>query len=686
MKTRTPRRVVLSVGLGLLLAACGQPRQVTPAADPDAGGAGLPWSSVAPADSLSSLALTPGENTLSYEPFLSAANGWGPVERDRSNGEQAAGDGRTLTLNGQTYSRGFGTHAGSDLRFSLKGSGVTCTRFTAEIGVDDEVGSRGSVVFQVYLDGAKVHDSGRMTGSSATRKVSLDVAGKAELRLVVTDAGDGRSADHADWAAPRLACQTAPAPDPAASLRAAVTVAGIRRHLGAFQNFADSNGGNRAASTPGHAASATYVQQQLAAAGYSVTVQAFSYPVFVDRSALTQTAPLSRTFTPGPDFLAAEFTPQGRVSGRVQGVDLILPPTAAPSSTSGCEASDFAGFGRGNIALLQRGSCLLIDKARNAQAAGASAVIVFNEGQPGRTRVLPSTLDGPDSGVTIPVVFARYEVGSTLNRASVTLDVRVERQERTSLNVLADTRTGRADRTVVVGAHLDSVDAGPGINDNGSGSAVILETALQMARLGIQPANRVRFAFWGAEELGLLGSAYYVRTLSAQDRQNILLNLNFDMLASSNFARFVYDGDGSDSAAGPAGSDAIEAVFNDYFAARGLATRPTALNGRSDYGPFLEAGIPAGGLFSGAEGRKTEGEAALFGGAAGAPYDPCYHSACDTLATVSDAALDQMGDAAAHATLFFAQSTTFARSLSAQELKASSAAPDLDYWGDRVRR
>jgi Zn-dependent M28 family amino/carboxypeptidase len=225
-----------------------------------------------------------------------------------------------------------------------------------------------------------------------------------------------------------------------------------------------------------------------------------------------------------------------------------------------------------------------------------------------------------------------------------------------SQNVIADSPTGRADRTVVVGAHLDSVTAGPGINDNGSGSAAILEVAKQMSALGTTNVNRVRFAFWGGEEFGLLGSEYYVSHLPKAELKNIALNLNFDMVASPNFVRFVYDGDGSATGTkGPTGSGNIEQVYASYFASQNLATDPTAFDGRSDYGPFINRGIPAGGLFTGAEGIKTAAQAATYGGTAGQPYDSCYHQACDSYpSNLNLTALDQMSDAIAHSVLTFA--------------------------------
>lgn len=230
---------------------------------------------------------------------------------------------------------------------------------------------------------------------------------------------------------------------------------------------------------------------------------------------------------------------------------------------------------------------------------------------------------------------------------------------RTTANVIADSTSGRDDRVVLVGAHLDSVPEGPGIQDNGSGSAAILETALQMANQEITPRNKVRFAWWGAEEAGLLGSQHYVDNLSAREIKDIALNLNFDMIGSPNFVRFVYDGDGSATPqAGPNGSQTIESVFLTYFESVSLPVEPTAFDGRSDYGPFIEVGIPAGGLFTGAEGIKTPDEAALYGGTAGEQYDPCYHLACDTFDNISLEALDQMSDAVAHSVLTFAMTTS----------------------------
>jgi Zn-dependent M28 family amino/carboxypeptidase len=500
-------------------------------------------------------------------------------------------------------------------------------------------------------------------------------------------------------------------PTDTSALRSAVTAAGILEHQQALQAIADANGGTRLAGTPGYDQSADYVAALLEAAGYVVTRQPFDFAFFQELAppVFERVSPNPVTYVPGDDFGTMTYSGSGDVTGTVQAVDLVLPPGATPNtSTSGCEASDFAGLTAGNVALIQRGTCTFEVKAQNAQDAGASAVLIFNEGQEGRTEAIIGTLGR--TGFTIPVLGTSFAVGAELAGlpgAVVHITTVTLSEIRQTENILADTPGGRVDRTVVVGAHLDSVEAGPGIQDNGSGSGAILEIALQMAELNITPVNRVRFAFWGAEELGLLGSEYYVSQLTARDIKNTALNLNFDMIASPNYVRFVYDGDGSATpVAGPNGSGRIERIFNEFFASQQLATEPTAFDGRSDYGPFIAVGIPAGGLFTGAEGIKTAEQAAVYGGVAGAAYDPCYHQACDSMTPVADGAdpalyalldaaynlvgnvnldaLEEMADAAAHAVL------TFAMTRSAVNGTARAADPalanQLEYQGSHLRR
>ncbi|MCP2258098.1 Zn-dependent amino- or carboxypeptidase, M28 family [Streptoalloteichus tenebrarius] len=416
-----------------------------------------------------------------------------------------------------------------------------------------------------------------------------------------------------------------------------VSVEGVNRHLVAFQRIADSNGGRRASSTPGHEASVNYVAGKLRDAGFDVTVQEFPF-TYTETQA-------ERLTVGGKDhrILLMRYSPSTQKGG------VTAPLAAVPvDETSGCEAGDYAGVDvRGKIALIRRGGCGFAQKQQAAAEAGAVAAVIYNNedgelngtlGEPGAARI-------PTGGVT-------KAAGEELVRQagqSATLELRSLQEQRTTKNVIAQTRTGRTDNVVMAGAHLDSVTEGPGINDNGTGSATLLETALQ---LGSRPKvnNAVRFAWWGAEEYGLVGSTYYVRNLGFEQQLDLALYLNFDMLGSPNAAYFVYDGDNSDktgSGPGPYGSAQIEKAFTDYYASRGIQTEGTDFDGRSDYGEFIAKGIPAGGVYSGAEGIKTQAQAAKWGGKAGVAYDPCYHHACDNLGNLDRTALDRNADAVA---------------------------------------
>ena len=303
-------------------------------------------------------------------------------------------------------------------------------------------------------------------------------------------------------------------------------------------------------------------------------------------------------------------------------------------------------------------------KVANAVAAGASAAIVFNEGNPGRQELIAATLAPPQVGIpALSVTFAvgdalRNGVGSGPTGVTVELATDVIVERRRTRNIIAESRAGSLKHLVVVGAHLDSVSRGAGINDNGSGSAVILEVAERLA--AVRPRNRLRFVWWGAEEIGLLGSRHYVEKLSRTARRRHALYLNFDMVGSRNFGLFVYDGDGSSAqaASGRAGSAVIERRFRSYFVSRRITHRETALGGSSDHAPFDRVGIPVGGLFTGASGRKSDEHAEAFGGRAGQPYDACYHQPCDNLSNISRTALGRVAQAAVHTIQRYARDTS----------------------------
>lgn len=476
--------------------------------------------------------------------------------------------------------------------------------------------------------------------------------------------------------------QASPISDAFATLlQKAVKTENVRKHLTALQQIADANGGTRAVGTPGYDASVAYVSDKLRKAGYKVSTTDVEFPLSWEELAppvFEQVTPVSKTYATPADFVTVVSSGSGDVTAPITVVGpTVLPPSPTPSAHAGCSPDDFAGFPAGNIALIQRGTCPFVQKADNAKAAGAGGVIFFNEGQPGRTD--PFVFDIGEWRYGFPVFFASFAVGNELvaaNGATVHIKATTKTEVGKVKNVIADSRFGNPNEVVMVGAHLDSVPEGPGINDNGSGTAAILETALQMKFFPVK--NHVRFAFWGAEELGLLGSDQYVEQLSQAERDKIRLYLNFDMVASPNYGNFLYDGDDSDGTgapAGPAGSDAIEKTLEKFYGKKNLNFQGTDFDGRSDYGPFIEVGIPSGGIFTGAEVPKTAAQVALFGGTADVPFDHCYHEACDTIDNVNMVALDFNSDSIANATATYAFDLTGIPDRNAAATATTKSAP-----------
>ena len=221
--------------------------------------------------------------------------------------------------------------------------------------------------------------------------------------------------------------------------------------------------------------------------------------------------------------------------------------------------------------------------------------------------------------------------------------------------MLATTKGGDQNNVYQLGGHTDSVGAGPGINDDGSGIIALLEIALKLTKYRVN--NAIRFSFWAAEEEGLLGSSYYAETASNETIAKIKLFNDIDMIASPNFVYGVYDGDGSTfNMTGPVGSGYLEKVYIDWFTKHGLPTVPVEFDGRSDYEGFILRGVPAGGLFTGAEGIKTAEEAKLFGGQAGVAYDINYHGAGDTVSNNNGTAWLINSKAIAHTVALFGTS------------------------------
>jgi Zn-dependent M28 family amino/carboxypeptidase len=452
------------------------------------------------------------------------------------------------------------------------------------------------------------------------------------------------------------------AADPDTSvLRQAVTPDNVFKHQADLEAIADANGGTRDSRTPGYQASVDYVVSQLRSYGYRPQITQFNLPEWVENSTpvLTRTdVDPDESYTPGTaadddspnvDFITFELSPSGNLTNLpvVPTNDIVIPSPGG--TTSGCEMEDFPAATAGAISLIQRGTCPFVQKLANAEAAGAAGVILFNEGD---TAARENALfrSGP-ADLGIPAVLSSFAVGNELYQAyqagqnptvSMTIDAQVN--DRFLPQVFAETQGGSPNRVVVAGAHLDSVAAGPGVNDDGSGTSAQLEIAKQIAANNLVPNQKIRFMWFGGEEEGLIGSNYYASHLSQTEVNKIMVMLDTDMISSPNFARLVYDGDGSVSGnpSGPPGSGEVERVFTDFWSSQGFASEQIPFDGRSDYVGFTDRGIPAGGIFAGAEALKTKQQVRLYGGVAGEQLDPCYHAFCDRLSSILGSPPDEV--------------------------------------------
>jgi Zn-dependent M28 family amino/carboxypeptidase len=416
-------------------------------------------------------------------------------------------------------------------------------------------------------------------------------------------------------------------------------------HMKAFQAIADANPGpdghpSRNSGEPGYKASADYVARLMTEAGYDVTIQTYKFFYFA-YTAIPEFREISPT---AHDFVLSDEWNSGQSLGTTT-ADLqpaggiVIPPTATPSSASGCAAADFSGFQAGRIALIQRGTCFFGVKVLNAQAAGASGVIIFNEGNPDRTDVLAgSLLDASGAPIvpTIPVAFTSFDIGSHLLdqyheavQAGTALPVMnisitgVSDPNADDYNVIAESRGGDKNHVLVVDAHLDAI-YGAGMLDNASGSATILDVALKMKN--VQPLNKLRFIWFGGEELGLLGSEYYVNNLTSSQRSHIGYDLDADVTATPNYVVGVLDPAGPDLFGGTVSSTFPNRVYKAstiarnqsiaYFDSIGLNHELFSPVG-TDAFSFNAVGIPASGLLTGQDCCKTQAEVDLFGGSVG---------------------------------------------------------------------
>ena len=438
---------------------------------------------------------------------------------------------------------------------------------------------------------------------------------------------------------------TAPPTGTAAPLPSAprISDAEIAGHVAALDEIAAANGGSRTVGSAGYTASVDYVVAELEAMGYTVSTPTTEMTLFEELPGATVKVRGGPTFRGGPDFRAMIYSDGGDVTARL--VTIGFPDSPGGEGARGCEADDFAEFPRGKIAVVAPGApCLRRVVVMNAEEAGAAALIAPNPAWP-RDEVLRPTLFFPN--VTIPVLAASSSMGEELLDAAgagtrVRLSVQVSTEPAAVQSVVAETSDGNPARVVMLGAHLDSVHDGPGINDNGSGVAAVLAIARSAAD-GIE-GGRLRFGFWAGEEYGLYGSRAYVESLSVEDRQAMAAYLNLDMLGTQNEVPFVYE-----EARAAAGSEAISDFLVRALDAAGIGSLPIDVGGASDHGAFQDAGIPTGGLFSGASEPKTDEQREQFGGTAGQPMDACYHLSCDTAANVDPALVARLAAIAATA-------------------------------------
>jgi Zn-dependent M28 family amino/carboxypeptidase len=444
----------------------------------------------------------------------------------------------------------------------------------------------------------------------------------------------------------------APAGDLGRELASKATVDGMYTHLRKLQEIADANDRTRADGTPGYQASVDYVAQALRDKGFDVQTPEFDRLSTTRRGNPTLTV-AGQGYSVDQASLLLTTAPGG-----------LSAVTLRPQKPAGCVAADYGTVSvSGAIAVVDDTGCSVVDKHNAAVARGAVGLLVVS--QPGPEGSPPDLFTpGYYQQLTVPVAVIGNDANAALRRTSapvrLTLDSKAAMVK--SRSVVAQTKSGDTSNVVLVGAHLDSGQAGPGINDNGSGVAAVLETA---AALGSQPqiSNAVRFAFWGSEETGMDGSTKYVRSLNRDQLNDIALYLNLDTLGSPNAGYFTDDGDQSgqpnpDLPASdvPVGAAGIERTLAGYLNLAGIRPADVPLGRTTDYWPFLTAGVPVGGVTTGVGQTKTAVQARLWGGKAGVAFDPNNRTALDTIENVNRDALSVTGPGVAFAVGTYAQS------------------------------
>lgn len=431
-------------------------------------------------------------------------------------------------------------------------------------------------------------------------------------------------------------------PSTGLALADAVTGDALANRVGELERLTLSADGNRGPGSGGFEAAASHIEAELARTGfYKIHRQPFT--IQIPHPGASKLVDSSGSVIYQTPFWFSPGTPREGVTGRL----------VVPASGNGCQPDDWGPDVAGQIGMVDRGGCTFVQLNQSASAAGAAMVIVVNDREGGLYGSLDNLLPQyiPMTGVTKwQGRLLREGVEAAEVQLRFTFEQRVETFD--TFNLFAETLTGDAEEVVMTGAHLDSVPEGPGMNDNGSGSMILFETALQLAALADPPRNKVRFAWWSGEELGLLGSMHWVNDLVEHDPETIrrlAAYVNVDMVASPNFVIGVYDGDQStfERLDTPVGSAGLKSLYTSWFDRIGQPWIDAEMDDSSDHASFIPSGVPVGGLFTGSGDAKTAAEQQVFGGVKGKAYDPNYHQPADTLANVSLRALEINGKATA---------------------------------------
>jgi aminopeptidase Y len=437
-------------------------------------------------------------------------------------------------------------------------------------------------------------------------------------------------------------------------------------------SFHDYNHPTRVIGSAGHAATLEYIYATISKLGsyYNISEQSFpaySGNVYESRLVLADEVIANAT--------AMSLTPPTKNNEPVYGQVVLV-------ANSGCSASDYPESVKGNIAFVERGKCGFGDKSTLAGRAGATTAVIYNN----EKGALHGTMGTPNDDQIATFGISDAEAAPTLKKLKddkpVDAIAYIDGEVKTihTLNIVAQTAQGDPDNCVMLGAHSDSVPEGPGINDDGSGTLSLLEVATHLTSFDVN--NCVRFAWWAAEEEGLVGSDFYAASLSPAENEKVRLFMDYDMMGSPNFAYQIYNATNDLS---PVGSEELRDLYIDWYEAHNLSYTFIPFDGRSDYDGFIRAGIPAGGVATGAEGIKTKEEAKAFGGKAGDWYDPCYHQLCDDVGNVNVTAWEVNTKLIAHSVATYAKSFDgFPKRESVDVKGESSYERETKYHGEKL--